>query len=448
LETTRLLLFAGRFLPIEAHNLFGGLSAIDNAHLTVVSDYMSVIFRDIQAAAKRIAGHVYQSPCPPSIALSEATGMNIFCKLEYLQRTGSFKERGARNALALLPPEKRKRGVIAASAGNHALGLAYHGQLLKIPVTVVMPRFAPLTKVSNCRRLGANVVLYGTDLMEARTQADKISAEKDLTYINGYDHPHIIAGQGTLGLEIAAQVPDADAVIVPIGGAGLIAGVALALKKLKPKIKIIGVEPKNADAFAAAMRAGHPVHVDTKPTLADGLSVAKVGENAFRIARDLVDKTILVDEHDIALAILRLLELEKSVVEGAGAVPLAACLAGLLPELKGKNVVLPLSGGNIDTPILGRVLERGLVSDGRLYRFMANISDRPGGLARFAGLIAEVGASIIEITHDRAFCSDDIATVSVHCVVETRDAGHIAELRQRLGKEGFAVSQTTEKFSG
>ena len=373
--------------------------------------------------------------------------MNIFCKLEYLQRTGSFKERGARNALALLSPEKRKRGVIAASAGNHALGLAYHGQLLKIPVTVVMPGFAPLTKVSNCRRLGANVVLYGADLMAARTQADKIAAEKNLTYINGYDHPHIIAGQGTLGLEIAEQVPDVDAVIVPIGGAGLIAGVALALKKLKPKIKIIGVEPKHADAFAAALRAGHPVRVDIKPTLADGLSVAQVGENAFRIARDLVDKTILVDEHDIALAILRLLELEKSVVEGAGAVPLAACLAGLLPELKGKKVVLPLSGGNIDTPILGRVLERGLVSDGRLYRFTANISDRPGGLARFAGLIAEVGASIIEITHDRAFCSDDIATVSVHCVVETRDAGHIVELRQRLGKEGFSISSTAEKFS-
>ena len=365
--------------------------------------------------------------------------MNIFCKLEYLQRTGSFKERGARNALALLPPEQKKRGVIAASAGNHALGLAYHGQLLKIPVTVVMPRYAPLTKVSNCRRLGANVVLHGTDLTEARAQADKIASGKKLTYINGYDHPHIIAGQGTLGLEIAEQVPDVDAVIVPIGGAGLIAGVALALKTLKPKIKIIGVEPRRAANFTAAMRAGRPVRVETKPTLADGLSVAQAGKNAFRIARDLVDKTVLVDEREIALAILRLLELEKSFVEGAGAAPLAACLAGLLPELKGKNVVLPLSGGNIDTPILGRVLERGLASDGRLYRFTATISDRPGGLARFAGLIAETGASIIEIAHDRAFSSEDINTVNVHCVVETRDADQIAALRERLGREGFLV---------
>jgi threonine dehydratase len=401
---------------------------------------MSVSFQDIQAAAGRIAGHVVPAPCPLSIPLSEATGMRIFCKLEYLQRTGSFKERGARNALAQLPGKQKKLGVIAASAGNHALGLAYHGQLLKIPVTVVMPRFAPLTKLTNCRRLGANVILHGADLDEARTRADEIAAEKKLTYINGFDHPAIIAGQGTLGLEIAQQVPDVDAVIVPVGGAGLIAGVALALKTLKPQVQIIGVEPERAASFTAAMRAGRPVRVELKPSLADGLSVAQVGENAFRIARDLVDKVLLVGEHEIALAVLRLLELEKAVVEGAGAAPLAACLSGQLPELKGKNVVLPLSGGNIDTPILGRVLERGLASDGRLYRFTATISDRPGGLARFAGLVADEGASILEIAHDRAFASDDITTVRVHCVVETRDAAHIAALRERLLCEGFAIS--------
>jgi threonine dehydratase len=408
----------------------------------MISEGMSVSFRDIQEAAGRIAGHVIQSPCPPSIPLSEATGLKIFCKLEYLQRTGSFKERGARNALQLLSPQQKKRGVIAASAGNHALGLAYHGQLLGIPVTVVMPRFAPLTKLSNCRRLGANVVLHGTDIGEARARADEIAAEKKLAYINGFDDPAIIAGQGTLGLEIAQQVPGVAAVIVPIGGAGLIAGLALALKTLKPGVKIIGVEPERAASFTAAVAAGKPVKVEVKPTLADGLSVPQVGENAFRIARDLVDKTLLVGEHDIALAILRLLELEKAVVEGAGAAPLAACLAGLMPELKGKNVVLPLSGGNIDTPILGRVLERGLASDGRLHRFTATISDRPGGLARFAGLLAGTGASILEIAHDRAFASDDITTVSVLCVVETRDAEHIAAIRERLTREGFVVSES------
>jgi threonine dehydratase len=401
---------------------------------------MPVQFQDIQAAAARICGSIIESPCPLSIPLSEATGLKIYCKLEYLQRTGSFKERGARNALLLLAPEQKKRGVIAASAGNHALGLAHHAQLLGIPATVVMPRFAPLTKVVNCRRLGATVLLHGADIAEAQSLAEKIVAEQGLTYINGYDDPAIIAGQGTMGLEIAAQVPDVDAVIVPIGGAGLIAGLAVALKTLKPAIKIIGVEPERAASFTAALAADRPVRVEMKPTLADGLSVPQVGDNAFQIARALVDKTVLVGEHEIALAIVRLLELEKAVVEGAGAAPLAACLAGLVPELEGRNVLLPLCGGNIDTPMLGRVLERGLASDGRLYRFNATISDRPGGLARFAALIAEEGASIIDIAHDRAFASGDINTVTVHCVVETRDTQHIAALRGRLNKEGFQVA--------
>jgi threonine dehydratase len=403
---------------------------------------MSVSFRDIQAAARQIAGQVIETPCPHSIPLSEATGLRIFCKLEYLQRTGSFKERGARFALERLAPEQKQRGVIAASAGNHALGLAWHAHLLNIPATVVMPRFAPLMKVANCRRFGANVVLHGADLGEARTRANEIAATQQLTYINGFDDPTIIAGQGTLGLEIVRQVPEVDAVIVPIGGAGLIAGVALAIKTLKPNVAIIGVEPERAASFTAALRAGKPVTIEVKPTLADGLSVPEVGRNAFALARGLVDKTVLVSEHELARAILRLLEMEKAVVEGAGAAPLAACLAGLLPELKGKNVVLPLCGGNIDTPILGRVLERGLASDGRLYRFTATISDRPGGLARFAGLLAEAGASILELTHDRAFASEDITTVNVHCIVETRDASHIALVRERLAQEGFAVAES------
>jgi threonine dehydratase len=402
---------------------------------------MSVSFADIQAAAGRVSGHVVQSPCPASIPLSEATGMNIFCKLEYLQRTGSFKERGARNALALLPTEQKRQGVIAASAGNHALGLACHAQLLGIPATVVMPRFAPLMKVANCRRLGAKVILHGGDLAEGRARADEIAARQGLTYINGFDDPAIIAGQGTLGLEIAGQVPEVDAVVVPIGGGGLIAGVALALKALKPAVRIIGVEPEHAASFTAARAAGRPVSIEVRPTLADGLCVPRVGENAFRIANDLVDRTVLVSEQAIALAILRLLELEKAVVEGAGAAPLAACLAGLLPELQGKNVVLPLCGGNIDTPMLGRVLERGLAHDGRLYRLTATISDRPGGLARFASLLAETGASILEIAHDRAFASDDVTTVRVHCMVETRDAEHIAEVHKRLAGGGFAVAE-------
>ena len=400
---------------------------------------MPVKFHDIETAADRIAGSIVETPCPASIPLSEATGMQIFCKLEYLQRTGSFKERGARNALLLLTPAQQKQGVVAASAGNHALGLAYHAQLLGIPATVVMPRFAPLTKVVNCRRLGARVLLEGGNIAEARARADDMAAAEGLTYINGFDDPAIIAGQGTIGLEIFRQVPALEAVIVPIGGAGLIAGIALALKKLSPSIRIFGVEPDRAASFTAAVAAGRPVEIPLKPTLADGLSVPKVGENAFNLVRGLVERTALVGEHDLALAVVRLMELEKAVVEGAGAAPLAACLAGKFPELKGRKVVLPLCGGNIDLTTLDRVLERGLASDGRLCRFAATISDRPGGLARFAGLIAEEGASIIDIAHDRAFADEDINSVTVHCVVETRDASHIATLRARLDREGFQV---------
>lgn len=399
-----------------------------------------VTFEDIQAAAERIRGQVLETPCPYSLPLSETTGMDIYCKLEYQQRTGSFKERGARNALLLLTPEQRKRGVIAASAGNHALGIAYHAHLLNIPATVVMPRFAPLTKVVNCRKNGATVLLEGANIGEARARADQLVKEHGLTYINGFDDPAIIAGQGTIGLELIAQVPDLDGVIVPIGGAGLVAGIALALKTLKPDVRIIGVEPERAASFTAALAAGRPIQTELRPTLADGLSVPKVGENAYRIARKLVDRTVLVSEHDIARGVLRLMELEKAVVEGAGAAPLAACLAGIVPELRGKKVVLPLCGGNIDLNTLDRVIERGLASEGRLCRFTATISDRPGGLARFAGLLAEEGASIIDIAHDRAFADEDITTVAVHCIIETRDAAHRDAVRARLEREGFPLS--------
>ncbi|MEO6035640.1 MAG: threonine ammonia-lyase [Verrucomicrobiota bacterium] len=408
---------------------------------------MPVSFEDIRAAAERIKGRVAVTPCSPSIALSEATGANIFCKLEQLQRTGSFKERGACNALLQLSTSQKKNGVIAASAGNHALGLSYHGKLLGIPVTVVMPVTAPLTKATNCRHFGATVILHGETIDESRAHADEILAQHGQTYINGFDDPAVIAGQGTMGLEIIEQVPELDAIIVPIGGAGLIAGVALAIKSLKPSVEVIGVEPRRAASFTAALQDGEPVRIKISLTLADGLAVPQVGANAFQIAREHVDRVLLVDEHDIALAILRLAELEKSVVEGAGAAPLAACLAGLVPELKERNVVLPLCGGNIDTNIFGRVLERGLVSDGRLCRFSTSISDRPGGLSRLATVIAEEGASIVDIAHDRAFGSDDINLVTVHCIVETRDPAHIQSLYARLASS-FPNGNLRTYFSG
>jgi threonine dehydratase len=395
-----------------------------------------VTFKDIEAARERIKGAVFYSPCLPSIALSEITGMEIFCKLDNLQRTGSFKERGACNALKQLPKEQQKRGVISASAGNHAQALAYQGKLLGIPATVVMPKFAPLIKVSNCQKLGANVVLHGKDFGEAKSRAHEIGSERGLAYIDGYDDPAIIAGQGTMGLEIAEQVPDIEVAIIPVGGAGLLAGVSLALKTLRPQVKIVAVEAENVGSFSAALEAGKPTQISLHPTLADGLAIPQVGSNAFEIARPLVDKTVLVSEEQIAIAILRIVELEKGVVEGAAATPLAACMAGKLTEFAGKKCVLLLCGGNIDPNVLSRVIERGLVADGRLGRFTAVISDRPGGLADLATQIASTGASIKQVVHDRAFASSDVSAVNVLCTVETRNHAHLAELRAKLKTHG------------
>ena len=395
-----------------------------------------ITFKEIEAARDRIAGAVFYSPCLPSIPLSEITGMQIFCKLDNLQRTGSFKERGARNALAQLSADQRKRGVIAASAGNHAQALAYQGKLLGIPATVVMPQYAPLIKVSNCQMLGANVILHGEDFAEAKAQADKVAAEKGLAYIDGYDDPAIIAGQGTMGIEIIDQVKDVDAVVVPVGGSGLIAGVSLAVKTLRPKTKVIAVEAENVASFSAALEASKPTKIALHPTLADGLAIPQVGANAFATAREHVDQAVTVTEEQIAIAILRLIELQKTVVEGAAATPLAAVLSGKLSDLASKRVVLLLCGGNIDPNILSRVIERGLVADGRLCRFTAAISDRPGGLADLAKQIAATGASIKEVVHDRAFASSDVSTVTVLCTVETRNHEHFTQLRAHLKAQG------------
>jgi threonine dehydratase len=403
-----------------------------------------VTFQDIEAARTRIGDAVYYSPCPPSIPLSEITGTKIFCKLDNLQRTGSFKERGARNSLAQLSRDQQKRGVIAASAGNHAQALAYQGGLLGIPATVVMPKFAPLLKITNCQRLGATVVLHGKDFGEAKAHAQKIGWEKGLAYIDGYDDPSIIAGQGTMGLEIMEQIPDLDAVVVPVGGAGLLAGVSLALKTLRPNAKIVAVEAENVASFSAALEQRKPTKISMRPTLADGLAIPQVGANAFQIARGLVDLTIAVTEEEIALAILRLVELEKNVVEGAAATSLAACMSGKLKKLAGKRVVLLLCGGNIDPNVLSRVIERGLVADGRLGRFTAVISDRPGGLADLAAQIAATGASVKQIVHDRAFASPDVSAVNVLCTVETRNQKHLTELRALLKSHGVEIHDTNE----
>ena len=399
----------------------------------------NVSLSEIVAARARLNGAIAYTQCSESAALSELTGARIFCKQEFLQRTGSFKERGARNALAQLSPEHARRGVIAASAGNHALGLSWHGRLLGIAITVVMPRFAPLVKVAQCRQFGATVVLQGDTFDEARSEAVRMAGEAQLTYVPPFDDPQVIAGQGTLAFEILEQVPDVEAVLVPVGGGGLMAGVATVLRALKPDVQIIGVEPANAACFAAGLAAGEPVRVVTRYTLADGLAVAEAGRHTLAIAQPLVHQMVQVQEESIALAMLRLAELEKCIIEGAGAAGLAAMLGGHLPGLAGRKVVLLLTGGNIDPLSHSRVIERGLAADGRIYRFDVLLSDRPGGLAHLSAVLANAGANVTEIVHNRTFAGPDLSRVHVLCTVETRDRAHISDIQRRLAENNVEL---------
>lgn len=388
-------------------------------------------FEEICAASYRIKDGIVKTSCDLS-HMNKELNMEMYFKKDYLQFTGSFKERGARYTLIMLEKEQKKKGVIAASAGNHAQALAYHGGQLNIPVTVIMPIVAPIMKVENCKKYGANVIIHGADIGESRIHALKLAAKKGFQYINGYDHPNILAGQGTMGLEVLDQVPDLDAIVIPVGGGGLIAGTALAIKTMKPDVMIIGVEPELCPSFSTAMKHGKAIHTPTSASLADGLTVPTAGVNALATGGPLIDKIVTVSEAWIAIAILRLIELEKAVVEGAGATPLAAILAGLLPELEGKKVVVPICGGNIDTTLLGRCLERGLAADGRLITFNVTVSDRPGGIAELARIISNVGVSIKDILHERAWVRTATFSVTVRILAETRNRKHSKELFKLL----------------
>merc|ERR1712156_821013 len=374
--------------------------------------------------------------------------MDIYLKKDYMQYTGSFKERGARYTLLMLSDEQKKKGVIAASAGNHALALAFHGGQLNIPVTVCMPVVAPIMKVENCKKFGAKVVIHGADIGESREHALVIAKKKGLMYVNGFDHPNILAGQGTMGLEILEQVPDLDAVVIPVGGGGLIAGCAVALKTMNPNIEIIGVEPERCPSFANALKAGTPVFTPTTASIADGLTVPTVGCNAVATAAPLIDKMVQVSEEWVSIAILRCIEMEKAVVEGGGASGVAAVLAGLCPELKGKKVVIALCGGNIDTTILGRCLDRGMAADGRLVKFSCTISDRPGGMAELTNLLFRVGVTIKDIQQERAWIKNDIFSVEDIVVVETIDADHAARMINELKKHFDNLSVTGLQLDG
>jgi len=384
---------------------------------------------------------VVRTRCVESHAMSKATGSRIFFKHEWEQRTGSFKERGARNALMSMSDAQKKKGVVAASAGNHALALAYHGAKLGIPVTVIMPSIAPLTKITKCRDLQARVILHGATIADAAKYGKEEYEKKEgLKYINGFDDFEIISGAGSMALEILEDVKDVDAIVIPVGGAGLIAGCALAIKTLKPDCLVVGVEADRCQSMSAALKAGKPTLVPSGATLADGLAVPTVGPRSFETCKDLIDIMVTVSERDIATALLRLVELEKLVQEGAGASGLAGILANKIPQLKGKTVAVALCGGNIDTSTLGYCIERGLVADGRLIKFEAVVSDRPGGIAGLCGVIADAGASIKHMTHDRARLGEESHSVLVTVECECTGREMAKDLIQRLDKNYKIIS--------
>jgi threonine dehydratase len=396
----------------------------------------SVSLDDVRAAADRIAGAVVHTPCLRSETLSRIARAEIWVKFENLQFTASFKERGALNTLLQLTPDERKRGVIAMSAGNHAQGVAYHAGRLGIPATIVMPSFTPNTKVTHTRGHGARVVLFGDTLSEAATEAHRLADAHKLVFVHPYDDPRIIAGQGTIALEMLEDAPEIDTIVAPVGGGGMIAGCAVAARGLKPEVKVIGVETLGYSAMRQLL-ANEPVQAGGD-TIAEGIAVRDIGTLPLDLCRRLLDRVVSVDEVEIEHAIALLLEVEKTVAEGAGAASLAALLAH--PTLfAGRKVGLVLSGGNIDTRLLASVLMRGLVRDGRIVRLRLRITDAPGQLAKVASIIGKAGGNIVEVQHGRLFGGVVAKAADLDVTVETRDRSHIGELVAGLQAGGFTV---------
>ena len=389
---------------------------------------------DIQTAAARLQGQLLRTPCVASRTLSDITGAQVFLKFENLQFTASFKERGACNKLAQLSAEERQRGVIAMSAGNHAQGVAYHAQRLGLRAVIVMPRFTPGVKVERTRGFGAEIVLHGDTLDEARAHALALAEQQQLVFVHPYDDADIVAGQGTVALEMLQDVPDLDTLVVSVGGGGLIAGMATAAKAIKPDIEIIGVQTVRFPAMFNAIKGTH--HPQGSSSIAEGIAFGTPGQIPLAIIARLVNDLVLVDEGDIEQAIVMLLEVEKTLVEGAGAAGLAALLK--YPErFKGKKVGLVLSGGNIDPLLLAAIIERGMVRAGRLARIRVSARDIPGTLAKITTTVAEAGANINEVHHQRAFTTLAAQNVEVELVIQTRGPQHIAEVLAQLQQAGL-----------
>jgi threonine dehydratase len=395
--------------------------------------------RQIQEARERLAAHVLQTPCTPSEAFGEMFGGHAWFKFENLQRTGSFKERGALNRMLAIPPEERARGVVAASAGNHAQGVAYHAGRLGVRATIVMPERTPLIKVSSTERLGARVVLHGASYDEAMERALQLRDEAGATLIHPFDDEHVIAGQGTIGLELIEQCPEMDVLVVPIGGGGLISGIACAVKSLSPGVRVVGVEAERVPAALRARQAGRPITIPFGETIADGIAVRRVGEVTYPLIQTWVDDIVTVREEEIASAVLLLLEREKTVAEPAAAVTLAAVVGGRAGDLSGRRVVMLLSGGNIDVNLLSRIIDRGLINDGRLARLEVRVQDRPGALAALTARVAERGANILRLDHRRGTQGLWLTEAEVELVLETRGRSHVDELVDILISAGYSV---------
>jgi threonine dehydratase len=397
-----------------------------------------ITFGDIERSRERIQQQIYLSPFACSETISRMTGNRVFFKLENLQMTGSFKERGALNRLLTLSSDEAKRGVIAASAGNHGMAVAFHSQRLGTSATVIMPLHAPLIKITRVRQYGGECVLYGTDYDSAFAEARRLGREQGLSFVHAFDDPWVVAGQGTVGLEIYEQNSALDAVLVPVGGGGLIGGIALALKTLNPRIRIIGVQAEAIPSMQAALENGKPIRLPSSATIADGIAVRTVGDLPFELVQRYVDEVVTVTEGEIANAVLLLLEIEKTVAEGAAAVTLAA-LMSKKAAVMGKNVGLVVSGGNIDMNLISRIIEKGLVQDGRLTRFSVVACDQPGALAQLAQRIAQTGANILQISQTRGFGQVAIGETEVELILETTGPEHIERIYQTLRKDRFKI---------
>jgi threonine dehydratase len=401
----------------------------------------SPTFQDILHAHERIRSEIVRTPCAISRRLDDLVDCRIALKLENQQRTGSFKDRGALNRLLHLTDDERSRGVVTASAGNHAQALAFHATRHGIPATVVMPELTPFIKVSNTERFGAKIVLHGATLDDAMVEVNRLCESEGLVLIHAFDDPQVIAGQGTIGIEVVEQQPTVSTIVVPIGGGGIISGIALSLRELRPEVRIIGVEAASAASARASLDAGEVVRLAGAETIADGIAVKQIGEYTFPLIRDLVDDVVTVDEEEIASAILVLLEREKTVVEGAGATPLAALLSGKIKVSSDDLVVPVICGGNIDVNMISRIIERGLVFDGRLARLMLKVRDRPGGLAFLTRTAASLGANVLDIHHRRAFADITVGDVEIVMHLETRGREHVEEIIRAFQAQGLSVEE-------